>query len=52
MSADYNVYLQMFGEIDAKSINAAPCACVKCNSCTCACSCHAVPEFENGEIEW
>lgn len=52
MIADYNTYLKLFGNIDDKIINAAPCACVKCNSCTCSCSCRNVPNFKNGEFEW
>lgn len=35
-------YGQMFGDhlmIDAIEPNMARCACVSCNSCTCACSC-------------
>lgn len=50
MNANEIEYEMMFGEIcnDFKSM--AKCACVACNSCTCACSCHMSPDLE--EIEW
>lgn len=53
MIANVNEYQEMFGRISDCVMNAAPCACVACNSCTCACSCRkAVNEFEDGEFEW
>lgn len=50
MSANKYDYLQLFGAIRNESFLMARCACVACNSCTCACSCRAVPEWE--ELEW
>lgn len=46
-----NDYVKLFGNIE-NSDNAvmARCACVSCNSCTCACSCRAFPVRE--DIEW
>lgn len=52
MSANFNEYMEMFGNIKEERFAMAKCACVACNSCTCACSCRAVPEFEDGEFEW
>lgn len=52
MSANTEMYMEMFGNINEQSIAMPKCACVACNSCTCACSCRAVPEFEDGEFEW
>ena len=51
MSANSVDYAKMFGAIcdDAKIMSR--CACVACNSCTCACSCRKNPENTN-EIEW
>lgn len=55
MSANTNEYAKMFGNIvNMSNVSMAKCACVKCNSCTCACSCagkcrHA-PDKE--DIEW
>lgn len=50
MSANLTTYAKLFGNI-GKEMNAmARCACVACNSCTCACSCKAVPDAE--EIVW
>lgn len=44
-------YAKLFGNIVNEDCSAMPrCACVACNSCTCACSCRAVPDME--EIEW
>ncbi len=51
MSANYNDYMEMFGNIEETSQSMAKCACVACNSCTCACSCRSTSDFE-GEIEW
>ena len=50
MSASSIEYSKMFGEICDGTKVMARCACVACNSCTCACSCRAIPEWE--EIEW
>ena len=52
MSANTTEYMAMFGNIKEHCVAMAKCACVACNSCTCACSCRAVPEFEDGEFEW
>ena len=52
MSANNDMYMEMFGNIKEQSMAMAKCACVACNSCTCQCSCRAVPEFEDGEFEW
>lgn len=49
MSASNTQYMQLFGAICNEAVMAR-CACVACNSCTCACSCRAVPDME--EIEW
>lgn len=50
MSANNIEYMKLFGEICRNVATMARCACVSCNSCTCACSCRAVPDM--GEIEW
>jgi len=50
MSANNAQYMQLFGMICNEAVVMARCACVVCNSCTCACSCRAVPKME--EIEW
>lgn len=37
---------KVFGNV-SRNMSAMPkCACVACNSCTCACSCRAVETFE------
>lgn len=51
MSANECEYEELFGKIE-NNMTMAKCACVACNSCVCACSCRAVPEFEDGEFEW
>lgn len=50
MSANAKDYEKLFGEIHEECQTMARCACVACNSCTCACSCRKVPGAE--EIEW
>lgn len=50
MSATPADYIKLFGNIESEATTMARCACVACNSCTCACSCRAIPEF--GDIEW
>ena len=50
MSGSLIDYEKMFGEITDSSAAMPRCACVACNSCTCACSCRNVPEID--EIEW
>lgn len=50
MSANIEQYMQLFGIICNEGVAMARCACVVCNSCTCACSCRVAPELE--EIEW
>lgn len=51
MSANLDDYAKLFGDICDDSVVMARCACVACNSCTCACSCRNVPEWEE-EVEW
>ena len=51
MSASDFDYEKLFGSIVDEAIVMAKCACVACNSCTCACSCRKVPEGME-EIEW
>ena len=51
MSANAVEYAKMFGEICESAEAMARCACVACNSCTCACSCRNIPE-DMDEIEW
>lgn len=50
MSASVAEYNELFGTICEDVQAMARCACVACNSCTCACSCRNIPELE--EIEW
>lgn len=50
MSANMEVYAKLFGEICDDAVGMPRCACVACNSCTCACSCRNTPEWE--EVEW
>lgn len=50
MSANNDQYMKLFGLICNKTVVMARCACVSCNSCTCACSCRAIPK--TGVIEW
>ncbi len=51
MSADTVDYAKLFGNIVDNVFVMARCACVACNSCTCACSCRM--SFVNmDEIEW
>lgn len=50
MSANSVDYAKMFGAICESVTAMAKCACVACNSCTCACSCRMVPDL--GEIDW
>jgi len=51
MIATVEDYAKLYGNIEDVSLMAARCACVACNSCTCACSCRIV-DMKNGEIEW
>ena len=48
MSATINQYAELFGNVREVTASMARCACVACNSCTCGCSCRAVPEMELG----
>ena len=50
MSASVMDYEKLFGNIVDEAVVMARCACVACNSCTCACSCRNIPDME--EIEW
>ena len=52
MSANTETYMEMFGNINEQNTVMPRCACVSCNSCTCACSCRAVPELEDGDFVW
>ena len=48
MSATMNQYRELLGNVK-ESIVMARCACVACNSCTCACSCRFSP---NSDFDW
>lgn len=50
MSAKDVEYAKMFGTICDEAVVMARCACVACNSCTCACSCRNIPDL--GELDW
>lgn len=51
MSANNSQYMQLFGAIfNFDSFQMARCACVACNSCTCACSCRVSSDMD--DIEW
>lgn len=50
MSANALDYAKLFGAICEEGASMARCACVACNSCTCACSCRRSSETE--AIEW
>jgi Cys-rich radical ribosomally synthesized peptide len=50
MSADENQYAELFGLILTEMPSMPRCACVACNSCTCACSCRNTSDFD--DIEW
>ncbi|WP_414698343.1 FibroRumin family radical SAM-modified Cys-rich RiPP [Peptacetobacter sp. AB845] len=50
MIANSVEYAKMFGIICDGVAVMARCACVACNSCTCACSCRNIPDFD--EIDW
>ena len=50
MSANEEAYVKLFGTICDSAVVMARCACVSCNSCTCACSCRKSPVCEN--VEW
>ena len=52
MSANSEAYSKLFGDICDSAVTMARCACVACNSCTCACSCRNIPEWEDTEIDW
>jgi len=52
VSATVVEYSKLFGEIATDVATMARCACVACNSCTCACSCRYAPESDTGEIIW
>lgn len=51
MSASDFDYEKLFGNIANEAVVMAKCACVACNSCTCACSCRRASEGME-EIEW
>ena len=50
MSAKDVEYSKMFGTICDEAVVMARCACVACNSCTCACSCRNIPDLD--ELDW
>lgn len=50
MSANNTQYMELFGSIYDNADVMARCACVVCNSCTCACACRAIPEWK--DIKW
>ena len=50
MSANSVDYAKMFGTICEGTVVMAKCACVACNSCTCACSCRNIPDLD--EFDW
>jgi len=52
MSATTAEYEKLFGNIITEHIVMARCACVACNSCTCACSCRHTSESDVSEIIW
>ena len=54
MSANEKQYTELFGIISEKGVSMARCACIQCNSCTCACSCRNIPDFEETEssLNW
>lgn len=50
MSANNLEYEKMFGAICNEAVVMARCACVACNSCTCACSCRNSLGLD--ELDW
>ncbi|HDT2998817.1 TPA: FibroRumin family radical SAM-modified Cys-rich RiPP [Proteus mirabilis] len=50
MVATENQFNELFGEILDDVTMMARCACVVCNSCTCACSCRG--GLDDNEIGW
>lgn len=50
MIATEGHFQEMFGAIQDGVAVMPKCACVQCNSCTCACSCRKSPN--NDEIGW
>lgn len=50
MSANNLDYEKMYGTINYEAIAMPRCACVACNSCTCACSCRYSQNID--EIDW
>lgn len=50
MVATESQFQELFGAILDGVATMAKCACVACNSCTCACSCKNCPD--NDEIGW
>ena len=52
MSADTKKYQAMYGNINEQDIAVIPkYTSVVCNSCTCTCSCRAIPSFEDEVFE-
>ncbi|MBP3416795.1 MAG: FibroRumin family radical SAM-modified Cys-rich RiPP [Spirochaetaceae bacterium] len=49
MSASTDQYAVLFGNVTNNIVAMPRCACVSCNSCTCACSCRAIPTID---VEW
>ena len=53
MCTDTQKYQTMYGNINEQDIAVMPkYTCVACNSCICACSCRAIPTFEDEDFEW
>lgn len=50
MVAETKDYMELFENVAEEKVVCAKCACVACNSCTCACSCRNTPG--TGDIEW
>lgn len=50
MVATENQFNELYGVILADVTTMARCACVSCNSCTCACSCRGY--LDDDDMEW
>lgn len=47
MVATESQFQELFGAIGESVVTMARCACVACNSCTCACSCRKSPDNDD-----